>query len=232
MEPVFFISHKCQASGLLGLNCFFMTMLFTLAIFYNFEFAQSGGCLLAFPLSLVGLSSGLTAQPNSRRFRHRRTADQTPEPSPSLHPDHSAMFSIFVTSSGGLVSKTFIRVRLAVEKHANRIQVTADGSQKSQIHRCPASPKGFDATGSAETNWAKVARLCCIYAREDKRMAAMQARVSAFSRRMCRLLCFRAGDVLPYAPCVANADISAQRYGDGWRAGARDCRTNSFCSPL
>ena len=110
------ILYITQVSGIwiIGFNCFFMTMLFTLAIFYDFEFAQAV-LLLAFPLSLVALLSVSTAQQIredsgtgerliKRLNRHR------------LYTQIIGMFSIFVTSMWGI--KTFIRVRLAVEKHA------------------------------------------------------------------------------------------------------------------
>jgi hypothetical protein len=80
-------------------------MLFTLAIFYDFEFAQAV-LLLAFPLSLVALLSVSTAQQIredsgtgerliKRLNRHR------------LYTQIIGMFSIFVTSMWGMYQNLY-----------------------------------------------------------------------------------------------------------------------------
>jgi len=101
------ILYITQVSGIwiIGFNCFFMTMLFTLAIFYDFEFAQAV-LLLAFPLSLVALLSVSTAQQIredsgtgerliKRLNRHR------------LYTQIIGMFSIFVTSMWGMYQNLY-----------------------------------------------------------------------------------------------------------------------------
>jgi hypothetical protein len=102
------ILYITQVSGLwiLGFGCFFMTMLFTLAIFYAFEFAQAV-LLLGFPLSLVGVLSVSTAQQIQdetargdllfkRLSRHR------------LYTQIIGMVSIFITSIWGMYQNLYV----------------------------------------------------------------------------------------------------------------------------
>ena len=97
-----------QVSGLwiMGFGCFFLTVLFTLAVFYSHEFAQAV-LLLAFPLSLVGLLSIRTARQIrseaatgdllfKRLTRHR------------LYTQLIGMVSIFVTSMWGMYQNLYI----------------------------------------------------------------------------------------------------------------------------
>lgn len=97
-----------QVSGLwiMGFGCFFLTVLFTLAVFYSHEFAQAV-LLLAFPLSLVGVLSIGTAQQIrneaatgdllfKRLTRHR------------LYTQLIGMVSIFVTSMWGMYQNLYI----------------------------------------------------------------------------------------------------------------------------
>ena len=97
-----------QVSGLwiMGFCCFFLTVLFTLAVFYSHEFAQAV-LLLAFPLSLVGLLSIRTARQIrseaatgdllfKRLTRHR------------LYTQLIGMVSIFVTSMWGMYQNLYI----------------------------------------------------------------------------------------------------------------------------
>jgi hypothetical protein len=102
------ILYIAQVSGLwiLGFGCFFMTMLFLLAIFYGFEFAQAV-LLLGFPLSLVGVLSVSTAKQIhdesalgellfKRLSRHR------------LYTQIIGMVSIFVTSIWGMYQNLYV----------------------------------------------------------------------------------------------------------------------------
>lgn len=102
------ILYIAQVSGLwiLGFGCFFMTMLFTLAVFYKFEFAQAV-LLLAFPLSMVGVLSVSTAQQIhdeyaqadllfKRLSRHR------------LYTQIIGIVSIFVTSIWGMYQNLYV----------------------------------------------------------------------------------------------------------------------------
>ncbi|WP_176249859.1 MULTISPECIES: component of SufBCD complex [unclassified Sulfitobacter] len=97
-----------QVSGMwiLGFSCFFLTMLFTLAVFYHFEFAQAV-LLLAFPLCLVGVLSVSTAQQiheesatgdllYRRLTRHR------------LYTQMIGIVSIFVTSIWGMYQNLYV----------------------------------------------------------------------------------------------------------------------------
>ncbi|MEL7801867.1 component of SufBCD complex [Sulfitobacter pontiacus] len=101
------ILYITQVSGIwiLGFTCFFLTMLFTLAVFYRFEFAQAV-LLLAFPLCLVGVLSVSTAQQIredsgtgdrliKRLNRHR------------LYTQIIGMISIFITSMWGMYQNLY-----------------------------------------------------------------------------------------------------------------------------
>ncbi len=97
-----------QVSGMwiLGFTCFFLTMLFTLAVFYNFEFAQAV-LLLAFPLSLVAVLSVSTAQQIHEEsatgdLLYRRLARHR------LYTQIIGIVSIFVTSIWGMYQNLYV----------------------------------------------------------------------------------------------------------------------------
>jgi hypothetical protein len=97
-----------QVSGMwiLGFTCFFLTMLFTLAVFYNFEFAQAV-LLLAFPLCLVAVLSVSTAQQiheesATGELLYRRLARHR------LYTQIIGIVSIFVTSIWGMYQNLYV----------------------------------------------------------------------------------------------------------------------------
>ncbi|MCX8226656.1 MAG: component of SufBCD complex, partial [Sulfitobacter sp.] len=97
-----------QVSGMwiLGFTCFFLTMLFTLAVFYNFEFAQAV-LLLAFPLCLVAVLSVSTAQQIHEEsatgdLLYRRLARHR------LYTQIIGIVSIFVTSIWGMYQNLYV----------------------------------------------------------------------------------------------------------------------------
>lgn len=101
------ILYIAQVSGMwiLGFSFFFMTMLFLLAVFYQFEFAQAV-LLLAFPLSLVAALSVSTAQ----QIREESATGETLYKRLTRHRIYTqiiGMVSIFITSMWGMYQNLY-----------------------------------------------------------------------------------------------------------------------------
>lgn len=98
------LEHLIEVAGLwvAGFSCFFLTMLFVLAVFYNFEFATAL-LLLVFPLGLVFLMSLATANTIRRenavgeQLRKRLTRHR-------IYTQIIGMVTIFVTAFFGMLN--------------------------------------------------------------------------------------------------------------------------------